>query len=139
MRIAIITPGVHHQAGPANVTAALVEKLCEDHQVSVFSHTIEGIDLAEIRHYKVPAVIRPKFLAYITFLVSSTMSLLLGIIPNMSIISSTLSVNSTRPKLSLKAGLIFGTGIFILLFSIRLNCRITNRHRLPRHFSLSAP
>lgn len=75
MRIAIIAPGVHHQAGPAKVTAALVERLCEDHQVSVFSHTIEGIDLSKIKHYKVPAVTRPKFLAYITFLVSSTIIL----------------------------------------------------------------
>ncbi len=75
MRIAIITPGIHHQAGPANVTAALVEKLCEDHQVSVFSHSIEGIDLSKIKHYKVPAVTRPNFLAYLTFLVSSTIIL----------------------------------------------------------------
>ena len=75
MRIAVIAPGVHHQAGPANVTAALVERLCEDHQVSVFAHTIEGIDLSKIKHYKVPAVTRPKFLAYITFLVSSTIIL----------------------------------------------------------------
>lgn len=75
MRIAVIAPGVHHQAGPAEVTAALVERLCEDHQVSVFSHTIEGIDLSKIRHYKVPVVTHPEFLAYITFLVSSTIIL----------------------------------------------------------------
>ncbi len=75
MRIAVITSGVHHQAGPAKVTAALVEKLCEDHQVSVFSHSIEGIDLSKIKHYKVPAVTRPNFLAYLTFLVSSTIIL----------------------------------------------------------------
>jgi len=75
LRIAIVTSGVHHQAGPANVTAALVERLCEDHQVSVFSHNIEGIDLSKIKHYKVPAVTRPNFLAYLTFLVSSTIIL----------------------------------------------------------------
>ncbi len=75
MRIAVITSGVHHQAGPAKVTAALVERLCEDHQVSVFSHNIEGIDLSKIKHYKVPAVTRPNFLAYLTFLVSSTIIL----------------------------------------------------------------
>jgi len=75
LRIAVIAPGVHHQAGPAKVTAALVERLCEDHQVSVFSHTIGGIDLSKIKHYKVPAVTRPNFLAYITFLVSSTIIL----------------------------------------------------------------
>ena len=75
LRIAVIAPGVHYQAGPAKVTAALVERLCEDHEVSVFSHTIDGIDLSKIRHYKVPAVTRPKFLAYITFLVCSTIIL----------------------------------------------------------------
>ena len=75
MRIAVITSGVHHQAGPAKVTAALVESLCEDHQVSVFSHNIEGIDLSKIKRYKVPAVTRPNFLAYLTFLVSSTIIL----------------------------------------------------------------
>ena len=68
-------PGVHHQGGPAKVTAALVERLCEDHQVSVFSHTIEGIDLSKIKRYRVPAFTRPKFLAYISFLVSSTIIL----------------------------------------------------------------
>jgi len=75
LKIAFIAPGVHHHAGPARVTAALIGRLCEDHQVSVFSHTIEGIDLSKIKHYKVPAVTRPKFLAYITFLVSSTIIL----------------------------------------------------------------
>ena len=75
MRIAIVSPAVHFRSGPARVTAALVERLCEHHQVSVFSHTIEGIDLSKIRHYKVPAVTRPNFLAYITFLVSSTIIL----------------------------------------------------------------
>jgi UDP-glucose:(heptosyl)LPS alpha-1,3-glucosyltransferase len=75
LRIAVITFGVHHQAGPAKVTAALVERLCEDHQVSVFSHNIEGIDLSKIKHYKVPAVTRPNFLAYLTFLVCSTIIL----------------------------------------------------------------
>jgi len=75
LRIAVIAPGVHYQAGPAKVTAALVERLCEDHQVSVFSHTVEGIDLSKIKHYKVPTITHPKFLAYITFLVSSTIIL----------------------------------------------------------------
>ncbi|GAF92631.1 unnamed protein product, partial [marine sediment metagenome] len=66
MKIAFIAPGVNHHAGPAKVTAALVERLCEDHQVSVFSHTIEGIDLSKIKHHRVPAVTHPEFLAYIT-------------------------------------------------------------------------
>ena len=75
MRIAVVSPAVDFQSGPARVTAALVERLCEDHQVSVFSHTIDGIDLSKTRHHKVPMVTRPNFLAYISFLVSSTIIL----------------------------------------------------------------
>jgi len=75
LKIAFIAPEVSYQAGPAKVTASLIERLYEDHQVSVFSHTIRGIDLSKIKHYKVPAFTRPKFLAYITFLVSSTIIL----------------------------------------------------------------
>ena len=75
LKIAFIARDINHHAGPARVTAALIERLCEDHQVSVFSHTIDGIDLSKIKHYKIPAVTRPKFLAYITFLVSSTIIL----------------------------------------------------------------
>ena len=75
MRIAFIAYDVNHQGGPAKVTAALVERLCEDHQVSVFSHTIEGIDLSKIKHHRVPAIMHPKFLSYISFLVSSTIIL----------------------------------------------------------------
>jgi UDP-glucose:(heptosyl)LPS alpha-1,3-glucosyltransferase len=75
LRIAFIANDVNHQGGPAKVTAALVERLCEDHQVSVFSHTIEGIDLSKIKHHRVPAIMRPKFLSYISFLSSSTIIL----------------------------------------------------------------
>ena len=75
LKIAFIAPDVHHHAGPARVTAALIERLCEDHQVSVFSHTTEGIDLSKIKHHRVPAVTHPKFLAYISFLASSTIIL----------------------------------------------------------------
>ncbi len=75
MKIAFIAYDVNHQAGPSKVTAALVERLCEDHQVSVFSHTIEGIDLSKIKHHRVPAIMHPKFLSYISFLVSSTIIL----------------------------------------------------------------
>ncbi|MCD6600141.1 MAG: glycosyltransferase family 4 protein [Dehalococcoidia bacterium] len=75
MKIAFIAPGVHHHAGPAKVAAALIERLCEDHQVSVFSHTIEGIDLSKIKYYRVTAFTHPRFLAYISFLVSSTIIL----------------------------------------------------------------
>lgn len=55
--------------------AALIERLCENHQVSVFSHSIEGIDLSKIRYYKVPIVTRPSILGGITFLVFSTIIL----------------------------------------------------------------
>ncbi len=76
MKIAFIVLNVSYQAGPAKATASLIERLCEDHQVSVFSHTLEGIDLSKIKHYKLPAFTRPKLLAYITFLVSSTIILI---------------------------------------------------------------
>ena len=75
MKIAFITPDVSHQEGPAKVTACLIERLHKDHQVSVFSHSIAGIDLSKIKHHKVPAVKHPKFLEYITFLISSTIIL----------------------------------------------------------------
>jgi len=75
LKIAFITPSVHYQAGPERVTASLIERFCEDHQISVFSHTIGGIDLSKIKYHKVPAVTRPKFLAHITFRVSSTIIL----------------------------------------------------------------
>jgi len=75
LKIAFISPSVHHHAGPATVIASLIERLCENHQVSVFSHDIDGIDLSKVKHYKVPALRRPSFLAYATFLVSSTITL----------------------------------------------------------------
>jgi len=75
LKIAFIAPSVHHHAGPAKVAAALIERLCENHQVSVFSHTIEGIDLSKIKYYRVAAFTHPRFLAYISFLVSSTIIL----------------------------------------------------------------
>jgi len=72
LKIAFIAPSISHHTGPAKVIAALIERLCEDHQVSVFSHTIEGIDLSKIKHHRVPVVTHPEFLAHISFLVSST-------------------------------------------------------------------
>ncbi len=75
MKIAFIAYDVNHHGGPAKVTAELVERLCEDHQVSVFSHTIEGIDLFKIKHHRVPAIVHPLFLSYISFLVFSTIIL----------------------------------------------------------------
>ena len=78
MKIAFVGHSVSHQAGPANVTACLIERLCEDHHISVFSLSIEGIDLSRIKHHRVPAITRPRFsksIIPITFLVSSTLIL----------------------------------------------------------------
>ena len=75
LKIAFIAHHVNFEAGPATVTAHLVERLCEDHQVSVFSNTINGIDLLKVKHYKVPALRCAKSLAHITFLISSTLLL----------------------------------------------------------------
>jgi len=75
LKIAFIAPDVSYQAGPAKVTASLIERFCEDHQISVFSHTIQGIDLSKIKHHKLPTITRPKFLERITLLVFSTIIL----------------------------------------------------------------
>ncbi|TEU17686.1 MAG: glycosyltransferase family 1 protein [Dehalococcoidia bacterium] len=75
LKIAFIAHHVNFEAGPATVTAHLVERLCEDHQVSVFSNTINGIDLLKVKHYKVPELRCAKSLAHITFLISSTLLL----------------------------------------------------------------
>jgi len=75
LKIAFIAHHVNFEAGPATVTAHLVKRICEDHQVSVFSNTINGLDLLKVKHYKVPALRCPKSLAHITFLISSTLLL----------------------------------------------------------------
>jgi len=64
LKIAFIAHHVNFEAGPATVTAHLVEMLCEDHQVSVFSNTINGIDLLKVKHYKVPGLRCAKSLAH---------------------------------------------------------------------------
>ena len=73
LRIAFMAHHVNFTAGPATVTAHLVERLCEVHQVSVFYNTMNGIDLLKVKHYKVPALRYPKPLAHVTFLISSTL------------------------------------------------------------------
>ena len=78
LKIAFVGHSVCHQSGPARVTASLIERLCEDHQISVFSHTIKGIDLSRIKHHKVPAITCNRFLQFITFMVSST--IILGVL-----------------------------------------------------------
>ncbi len=75
LRIAFIAHRVNFEAGPATVTAHLVERFCDAHQVSVFSNTMNGIDLLKVKHYKVPALRCSKSLAYVTFLISSVLLL----------------------------------------------------------------
>ncbi len=75
LKIAFVAHHVNFKTGPATVTAHLVERLSGDHQVSVCSNTIDGIDLLKVQHYKVPALRCPKPLAHITFLISSTVLL----------------------------------------------------------------
>jgi len=75
LKIAFIAADVHHKKGPASVTASLIERLCEDHQISVFAHTIGGIDVNKIKYYKVPAIRRRSLLGHLTFLASSTILL----------------------------------------------------------------
>ncbi len=78
LKIAFVGHSVSHQAGPANVTACLIERLCEGHDISVFSVSVKGIDLGRIKHHRVPAIAPPKFsksISTITFLVYSTLIL----------------------------------------------------------------
>lgn len=75
MRIAFVAHDVNQWAGAPRVTAALIERFCDDHQVSVFSHTIEGINMSKIKHHKVPAYSGTRTLNYLSFLICSTIIL----------------------------------------------------------------
>ena len=73
MRIAFIAPYVSNRAGPARVIANLIDKLCEDHQITVFAHAVEGIRLTNVKHCKVPGAVSNKLLGYVVWLISSTL------------------------------------------------------------------
>ncbi|MBA7667854.1 D-inositol-3-phosphate glycosyltransferase [subsurface metagenome] len=77
MRIAFVAHDVNQWAGTPRVAAALIERFCDDHEVSVFSHTIEGINMSKIKHHKVPAAPRTRTLNYLSFLICSTIILAL--------------------------------------------------------------
>ena len=72
MEIAFIAPDVTPETGPGRVNVSLLERICEDHQVSLLSHTVKGIDLSRIKYYQVPAIKRKNVWGCITFMVSST-------------------------------------------------------------------
>jgi len=75
MKIAFVARDVNHHAGAPRVTAALIERFCDDHEVSVFSHTIEGINTSKIKHHKIPAVPVTRTLNYLSFLICCTIIL----------------------------------------------------------------
>jgi len=75
VKIAFVAHDVNQWAGAPRVTAALIEHFCDDHEVSVFSHTIEGINMSKIKHHKVPAVPGTQTLNYLSFLICSTIIL----------------------------------------------------------------
>jgi len=75
VKIAFVAHDVNQWAGAPRVTAALIERFCDDHEVSVFSHTIEGINMSKIKHHKVPAVPGTRTLNYLSFLICSTIIL----------------------------------------------------------------
>ena len=75
MNIAFVAHDVNQYAGPPRVTAALIERFYDDHEVSVFSPAIEGINLFKIKHYKVPTIPRTMTLSYLSFLICSTIIL----------------------------------------------------------------
>ena len=75
MKIAFVARDVNQHAGPPGVAAALIERFCDDHEVSVLSHTIEGIDISKIKHHTVPTIPRTWTLNYLSFLICSTIIL----------------------------------------------------------------
>ena len=75
MRIAFIAPYVSNRAGPARVVASLIDRLCQDHQITILAHSVEGIWLDKIRFHKVPTIASPKLLGYAIWLISSTITI----------------------------------------------------------------
>jgi len=75
VKIAFVANDVNKHTGAPRATAALIERFCDDHEVSVFSHTIEGINLSKIKHHKVPAAPGTRTLNYLSFLICSTIIL----------------------------------------------------------------
>ena len=73
VKIAFIAHDVNQWAGAPRVTAALIECFCDDHEVSVFSHTIEGINTSKIKHHKIPAAPVTRTPSYLSFLICSTL------------------------------------------------------------------
>jgi UDP-glucose:(heptosyl)LPS alpha-1,3-glucosyltransferase len=80
LRIAFIAPYVSNRAGPARVIASLIDRLCQDHEITVFAHTVEGIKLAKIKYYKVPRIAGPKLLGNVMWLISSTIISILSLV-----------------------------------------------------------
>jgi len=75
VKIAFVAHNVNKIAGTPRVTAALIERFCDEHEVTVFSHTIEGVDISKIEYHKVPAVPGTWVVNYLLFLFCSTIML----------------------------------------------------------------
>ena len=74
MRIAFVARDVDQGAGPSHVVATLVQRFCDEHDVSVFSHSLEGIEPSKVRHYRIPAVSWGWSLNFLVFLICSTIA-----------------------------------------------------------------
>ena len=72
MKIAFVVRDVNQNEGPARVTAALIERFCDEHEVSVFSSTVEGVDVSKIRHYRIPTIPGLWLADFWVFLICST-------------------------------------------------------------------
>lgn len=72
MRIAFVAPYVGDRAGPARVIASMIDRLSEDHQITVFAHAMDGIRPANVKHCRVPGAVGNKLLGLIVWLASST-------------------------------------------------------------------
>ena len=75
MKIAYITHEVNRRAGPARCMAELVERVSNEHEVTVFSSELDIIDRGKVRYYKIPAVKHTYILNYLVFFICSTVLL----------------------------------------------------------------
>lgn len=71
MRIAIVVHDVGKQRGHDRYAAELASALADRHDVHVFAHSCNDIDMECITYHHVPAIIWPDILKMITFLVSA--------------------------------------------------------------------
>lgn len=78
MKIAYIAHKVSKRFGPPSCVAALVERFCDEHEVSVFSAVVRDIDRKKVKLYKLPAIGGSRILGYVSLFISSNITLTVG-------------------------------------------------------------